>query len=369
MELYQYIYYAVFVSVIFEIFSIKTKKIIMILWGIFFAFFAGLRWNTGHDWDQYYDHFLWSNWTNIFSYDRYGHGEETLEPGFVFINVAVKSIFRYFWAYNFIITAFSQFCIYKFCNYFFKNHPLFIYVIFIVFGYGVFMVRAGLAISVALLAWRYIKERNLKYFLLVAFSSLFIHYQCLILLPCYWIGKIKMKSSWLLILYPLIAVSAYVLKDFITAVMFSMSGSLAEKAYYYTQNETEGAAGASYIGWGLNYCFLLVYLYIRKVNKLYDNNWYNTLLNTVMMYNAIFMICSNGMQDLNRLSQAYFPAQVILLGSSVLYFANKQNIIIKMASILFYLSYILYKIPSNWSDYFFKEVCVPYKTIFDFNLI
>lgn len=88
-----------------------------------------------------------------------------------------------------------------------------------------------------------------------------------------------------------------------------------------------------------------------------------------MMYNAIFMICSNGMQDLNRLAQVYFPAQVILLGSSVLYFANKQNIILKTAPILFYLSYILYKIPSNWSDYFFKEACVPYKTIFDFNLI
>lgn len=340
----------------------------MILWGIFFAFFAGLRWNTGYDWDQYYDHFIWTKWTNIFNYDRYGRGDDTLEPGFVFVNVLIKSIFHYFWAYNFIITAFAQFSIYKFCNYFFKDHPLFAYIVFIIFGWGNFMVRSGLAVSVALMSWQYIKEQKLKYFLIVAFSALFIHYQCLILLPCYWIGRVKLKSIWLLLVYPLIAITAFILKDAITAIVFSMSGSLAEKAYYYTQNETDGATGASYIGWALNYFFLLVYVYIRNKEKLYDNLWYNTLLNTVMMYNAIFMICSNGMQDLNRLSQSYFPAQVILLIFSVLYFAKKRNVLIKAASIFFYLSYMFYKVPTHNPDYFFYDACVPYKTIFDYNI-
>lgn len=369
MEIYYFVYYGIFASIIFELFSLKTKKTVIVLWGIFFVLFAGLRWNTGHDWDQYYDHFLWSKWSNIFNYDRYGHGEEKLEPGFVFINVSVKSLFGSFWAYNLIITAFAQYSLYKFCNYFFKTRPLFVYIMLILFGRGAFMVRAGLAISVALFSWQYIKERNLKYFLFVAFAALFIHYQCILILPCYWIGKIKIKSLVLLILYPIVAFFAYIFKDIITAILFSMSGSLAEKAYYYTQNETVGAAGASYIGWALNYFFLWIYIYIREKENLYADQWYNTLLNSVMIYNAIFMVCSNGMQDLNRLSQVYFPAQVILLCSSLLYFSYKKNIFLKCASIIFYLLYMLYKVPANWADYFFKEACLPYQTIFDFNLI
>ena len=123
------------------------------------------------------------------------------------------------------------------------------------------------------------------------------------------------------------------------------------------------------MGWGLNYLFLIVYLWVRKLYNLKDDLWYNSLLNSVMIYNTVFMVFSNGMGDLARLSSMFFPSQVILFSTSLIYFLERKNVIVKRAALVFFLAYLIYKIPSNWSGYFFQEVCVPYKTIFDYNLI
>lgn len=146
-------------------------------------------------------------------------------------------------------------------------------------------------------------------------------------------------------------------------------GDIMEKAYAYTQGETEGFTGASYMGWALNYLFLIAYLWVRKVYNLKDDLWYNSLLNCVMIYNTVFMVFSNGMGDLARLSSMFFPSQVILFSTSLIYFLERKNVIVKRAALVFFLAYLIYKIPGNWSGYFFQETSVPYKTIFDYNLI
>ncbi|HAT62478.1 MAG TPA: hypothetical protein DCS83_08065 [Prevotella sp.] len=368
MEIYIIIHVLVFLTLIFELAPLKVKKSIIIGWCIFFTLFGGLRWRIGGDWDQYYDHFVFSSWSNIFNYDRYGNGEETLEPGFVFFNVLIKTIFGKFYIYNLIVVGFIQFTYYKFCNYFFPKNPLFCYCFLMVAVANYFPVRAGFSVGISYWCWKFIKEQKLIPFLIVIFFASIIHNKSIVLLPCYWLGKVRLKSLWLLILYPIIAIASYKLQDWFTILSLSFGGSIAEKAYKFSQVETEGFAGASYFGWVLNYFFLCIYLYIRKKEKLFSNNWYNVLLNSVMIYNAIFMIFSNGMGDLARLSTNFFPVQCILLLKSVLYFAKSKNHLISCLAIFFFLSYYIYKLPSNWNGYFFKDACVPYKTIFDYNL-
>lgn len=92
MDLYYIIFSLVFASCIFEFSKRNTKKCVLIIWCIFFTIFGGIRWKTGGDWYQYYEHFLYSSWDNIFNYDRYGDGREQLEPGFVFLNTLIKSV-------------------------------------------------------------------------------------------------------------------------------------------------------------------------------------------------------------------------------------------------------------------------------------
>lgn len=369
MNLYITIHVLVFLSLFFELFSLRTKKVVMILWCVFFTLFGGLRWRIGGDWDQYYDHFLFSKWSNIFNYDRYGNGVEILEPGFVFFNVVIKSIFGEFYIYNLILVGFIQFTYYKFCNYFFPKNPILPYCLLMLLASNYFPVRAGLSIGICYWAWMFIKERRLLPYLIIVAAAFMIHQQAIVLLPCYWLGYINLKSKWYLIIYPLIAIFSHILQDYFINITSVLGGSITEKAYGYTQFETEGFKGASYAGWILNYFFLCVYLYIRKVGKLTGDVWFTVLLNSFMIYTAIFMVFQNGMGDLSRLSSIFFPVQCILLISSTIFFINSQKSLVVFFTVMSFIAYYVYKLPDCWSGYYFKQTCVPYKTVFDYNII
>lgn len=369
MDLYITIHVLVFLSLIFELAPLSVKKKIMILWCVFFTLFGGLRWRTGGDWYQYYGHFLFSDWSNIFNYDRYGNGAETLEPGFVFFNVLIKSLFGEFYIYNLIVVGFIQFTYYKFCNYFFPMRPLMTYCYLMLMASYYFPVRAGLSIGICMWAWRYIKERKLYPFLLVVAIATLIHNQAIVLLPAYWFGNLRLKNFWYLSFYMAFVAFYMVFQQYFTLLMLASGGDIAEKAYAYTQNETDGFQGACYMGWGLNFLFLITYLYIRKKCKLLIDNWYHCLLNAFMIYMLIIIIFQEGMGDLARLASTFFPAQCILFMYSMNYFFQRKKKIFRFAALSFFLAYYVYKMPSIWSGYFFEDTCVPYKTIFDYNRI
>ena len=368
MELYYIIHSLVLISCIFELATIKTKKTVIILWCIFFTMFGGLRWQIGGDWDQYYSHFLFSNWNNIFNYDRNGDGTQTLEPGFVFLNVLVKTIFGKFYFYNLIVVGFIQYTYYRLSLKFSPSRPLLFYVFLMMACSNYFPVRAGLAIAVSYWAYIFIVNRNLKAFLIVIFIATMIHNQSIVLLPTYWIGKIKLKWYYYLIIYLAVIGLRFVLQDYFILLLSLSGGSLAEKVYFYTQHETVGYAGANYIGWALNFVFLCIYLYIRA-KKFSSDYLYNSWLNMFIIYNFIFICFSDGFGDLTRLTSSFVLSQVILFTMSMNYFIKQKGTIIKTIAIMFFILYCSYKISNVGSGYFFKDACVPYKTIFDYNSI
>lgn len=370
MEFYYILYWSFFASIIGELLPLKQKKNIMMIWCVIFIFIGGLRWRIGGDWDQYYDHFLFSKWSNIFSYDRYGNGVEKLEPGFVFVNVLVKTFFKHFFVYNILLCSFIQITYYKFSNYFFPKHPLLCYCFLMILASNIFPVRAGLAIGIAFWCWRYIKERNLKKYLLIVFAAFMIHNQAIVLLPAYFLGYIKLERKWLLILYPIIAIFAFRFQDYFASLTMMFGGSIAEKAQRYTEGETEGFSNTvNYAGWILNYIFLNIYLFVRKADNKEDDYFYNTLINGVMIYNTIFMVFATGMGDLARLASQYFPSQCLLFINSILFFFKYEKGKYTKYAIMFFIAYLLYRLPSLWSGYYFKDTCVPYKTIFDYHLV
>ena len=171
MELYTTIHILVFLSCLFEFTSLKTKKKVIIIWVIFFTLFGGLRWRIGNDWDQYYDHFLYSNWNNIFNYDRYGNGREYLEPLFVFLNTFIKSIFKTFYWYNILICFFIQYSFYKFSLKYSLDNPIMLYAFCMIIVPYYFPVRAALAVVICYWTYRYIKERKFWKFLFIALKN------------------------------------------------------------------------------------------------------------------------------------------------------------------------------------------------------
>lgn len=368
MELYYVIHILVFLSLIFEFFSLEIKKRVIILWAIFFTLFGGLRWRIGGDWDQYYDHFLFSDFSNIFSYDRYGNGRELLEPGFVFINALIRHLFGTFYWYNLIVCGFIQFTLYHFCIRFCKPHPLLMYCWIIVAAYNYFPVRSGLAVGVIYWAYYYLQNRNLQRYLIIVLIASFIHNQSLIMLPLYWIGKVKINVKSFTFIYAVFILNAIVFKEYFSFWTASLGGDLGDKAYLYTQVETDGFEGASYSSWCLNYLLGLFFLWFRNRWDLDDDIWYNTLINFFVLYMGIFIVFSQGSGDLTRLNASIGIAFVIIFVTTISRMIDSSNRIYSSSALLFYLCYYLYKFNQVGTGYFFKEVNVPYKTIFDYPL-
>ena len=81
------------------------------------------------------------------------------------------------------------------------------------------------------------------------------------------------------------------------------------------------------------------------------------------------MVFAAGMGDLARAATIYFPAQCLLFNFAIHFFLKLYKEKFKILVVLFLLSYFAYRTPALWSGYYFKSACVPYKTIFDYNLV
>lgn len=368
MELYYTIHILVFLSLIFEFFSLKAKKRVIFFWCVFFTLFGGLRWNIGGDWDQYLEHFRFSDWDNIFSYDRYGNGRETLEPAFVFINALIRHTFGTFYWYNLIECGFIQFTLYKFCLRFCRSHPLIMYCWIIVAAYNYFPVRSGLSVGIVYWAYYFLQDRNLKGYLIVVILASLIHNQCLIMLPMYWIGHVRLNVKYFVAAYLFIILNAILFKDYFTLLATYMGGDLGDKAYLYTQAETDGFAGASYSSWALNFVLGMLFIWYRKIKNLHGDIWYNTLINLFVVYMGIFIVFSQGTGDLTRLNASVGIGFIILFCSTVSNLIDSRNKTYVYLAVAFYLVYYLYKFNQVGTGFFFKSTNVPYKTIFDYSM-
>ena len=88
-----------------------------------------------------------------------------------------------------------------------------------------------------------------------------------------------------------------------------------------------------------------------------------------LCYNGIFIVFSEGMNDLTRLASIFFPAQAILYFYAIKYFKTKKNKIFTLGVITFYIIYYIYKLRSVGTGPFFESTCIPYKTIFDYPIL
>lgn len=368
METYYIIYILLMLTSAFELSKPMVKKVVIIGWCFFLTFFAGLRWGVGPDWDSYLDIFRQSEFDNIFSYDRYGNGE-LLEPVYVFLNASIKFLFGEYYIFNIFCAGFLQYTYYKASLHFLPSSPIIGYGFIVLFS-GLFPARASLATGVLFWAYRCIEKREIIKFLIFMSLSVSIHMKAIIFLPFYWAGKVKLKWYVFIIVYVLIVVLYIQFQQQISliATMLDSSGSAGERFAKYTNVETEGFNGLSYAGVALNLFLISVYLYLREIKYIKNQQWYNALLNMYLVSMCIYALFSEGMGDLARLATIFTLAQSILLVSAINYFAHHRVFLFRFGAIAFYIAYYVYRTIQATSGYFFKDAYTPYKTIFDYNM-
>lgn len=354
----------------------KTNKIIW-FWVIVFTLFRGLRWEIGTDWNGYYWIHEASNFSGIFSLSR---GNNNVEWGYVFLNVASKWINSSYTFFLLITNFYILYC-YKFFCQKIAVYPL-ITFIFFVLTVQQFPTRQPLSTATLFLSYVFLIEKRYVYFTLLVFAAVFIHRGSLIALSLYFIIWFYRKHQvywWVYAGLYVISFFASIafegLSDSLLAIA-SISGGGAEELLGNYMNMTEAnSVGSTRTGSVVSIIIttvmFTVILYVYYARKEYVDSKIKGANLFFAMY-AIFSIVHNllrnnsmtGVSELTNRVVSSFHTTALFFPLVLIYFMDKVRVQRALMYIVFiiYTSYLFYRaIPgSRWVDRL-----IPYKTVFE----
>jgi hypothetical protein len=359
-------YLVLFASVIELSYFINTysgKKIVhsnisaYILFSFFlllsFTVFCGIRFNVGIDYMTYYNSLANTTYNDI----QNGLTKQKFEPLYVFI-CDVISFFK--------MPAYSLFFVFAFITslFFFmavrEQSPNIILSYFVYFSNGFFFyslntMRQSVAVMTGLYAFRFIKEKNIVKYILCILLASFMHKSVLILLPFYFIFKVKLTRGIIF----LVLLFAFGLGQIDTVKILSFLVSNLPppyNAYSTIIGSFKNAGGHGIIGYILLIIafFLTVTSYNVCISQRY-RTYFNAFLMGVFLINAF-----PSMTLIIRLAEYFLISFCIVFP---LFYLTAKKSIEKYAFFIFILLLLFIKI----IDYvYFSDDgdLIKYQTIF-----
>ena len=377
------IYYVLFLGLFFTsfidfIFPINTEcqkkyqKVFLYFWVVVFFLVKSLRWDTGTDFAQFLACWQNSSWSNIFSYWRYGRGTELMEPGYVFLNVLIKSIIP---SYTFFLIVSNLFIMYTFvkciCSYVVR-FKLVAFAMLMVCS-EMFPVRQTLATAFIVLAYMYMHNRLTKKYAVSMICAFLIHKSSVLMAPIYFIDRIRPNIKLFIVLYLFLCTIRQLLMTYLND--FFRAGMLSRVlGNTYRVNDLVGLEEFSYVTTCNTVAHFLLWAYIIKLLKkegLDESNKkvYSFFLMTVNMY--FIMVCLNvvgsipGLEIVYRLCNNFWVVYPISVAISVwtLFYYKGKAIAVVCFLVLFSLK--LYGNPCLDQDGPYYSQCFnPYYTVF-----
>lgn len=329
----------------------KLKVQILQLIGLFFILFAGLRWQTGTDWNNYIYYF------NIV--DHLKIGRSGFEFFFELLARVTKFIFRNY-QFMLLITAgiiigFSYKAISKFSPY-----PIF--SVFLLYAYSInssgFGYRQDIAIAICLFSLFYIHERKLKPYLLCVLAAFLFHQSALIFIPVYWIYNIKWNIKLTVLISVLIVVLYIIFNKFETIIGLFFSESLYKLELY--GNEGNSGFRETIVGI-FNRAIILVFPFLIILNnKNKDTILLRGLLNIFIFGLILYFIISPLGPVYTRFTRFYDIFQILILPLSLLIANKNEKIVYLYLIIIFYIIKFVFVILTD------QNIFVPYTSIFQY---
>lgn len=345
-----------FIELRTKVTSVQHKSMLFFVYALF-VFQAGLRWQTGTDWEPYLLHFEETNNISDVYYSLTG-----FEHGYGFFVLIVKSIWNNYTTFLLIHALIYYFLIFSA----FKKLSPFIFISLLVF-YATSMGVMGsnrqlIALGICLYALRYVIDKNaLKFFLLIALAFLF-HTTAVMFVVYYFLNR-DIKRAWIFVI---LILSFIIGKTSIPFLVFSfvgnnIGGMAASKAFIYIDNSQDELLnnGLSILGLIKRLLFIGLFIYNYKflTAKL---TYYKLIFNGYFVGLIIYVLFSSSILVLVNRGSLYFTTmEVLLLASQFLVIKNK-DFKFPLLILLFIISvFLLFQSIAAYNDLF-----IPYKGIF-----
>lgn len=366
MTLYIILYGLLLSTIFFDRDDISTdkKKLVMKGFVVLFTLFRGLRWNTGTDWEPYLSVFEEADWDNIFSLV---HDAGFMEPGYVFLNVLVKSLGGNYTAFLLLTNLFLLFSYYRFSLYM-SSRPIWVFVV-ILFIVPFFPVRQTLAAGIVLLSgYQYLLERKGLKYVLVVLAAFFIHASAIICLPFYYILRVRIPG-WLFVGAFLFC--AFILND---DLQYSLMSFLVQKipfvgdmimtrlTVYMELTKETLIERNEYLSNLLLLFFILCFTYLKKYIPSEQSGKYAMLYNMYFYSVIISNFFKNNMQELGRMGSYFYLSFSVLFTVLIMWLMQFS----RTAAYTFFIAYMVYKLIVSFNGYY-PDLHIPYLSIFDEN--
>ena len=278
---------------------------------------AGLRYETGGDWDAYTQMFA-----NFPSFSRLiGHPieltQQVVEEGFVLLNAFVKSLGGTVQHLFFIVTSINILLItsalHKYTKY--PVVALMCYYGILYFNLEMIYIRQATAVAICFFALQFIKPRKIAPYMLMIVLACTFHRVAALMIPLYFLLDRRI-ATWVYV--TVISVGAVLMLigvPWIQTIFLTVAGWLGEnyteKAEMYVENAMFAVNRGLSIGFILN---LLILLAVMIFKKRIDALPYGTImLNMFALSLVLYYYCFELIEVSNRVRLFFFIGVIALL--------------------------------------------------------
>lgn len=278
---------------------------------------AGLRYETGGDWDVYTQLFA-----DFPSFSRLiGHPSELLqqpvEEGFVLLCAAVKALGGTVQHLFFVVACINITLITcalpKYTNY--PVVGVLCYFGLLYFNLEMIYIRQATAVALCFFALQYVQPKRIIPYLLIVLLACTFHRVAVLMIPLYFVLKAKIPT-WIYIAVIgagalLMAIGVPWIKTIFLTVAGWLGENYAEKAEAYTQSAMYAVHRGLSIGFVLNLVLLVVVLCFKK--KIDELPYGTIMLNMFALSLVLYYYCFELVEVSNRVRLFFLIGVIALL--------------------------------------------------------
>jgi hypothetical protein len=251
------------------------------------------------------------------------------EPVYYFFTVLLKSInadlFFYFAVLSVISLSFLFSSLKRYAIY-----PLLGLVVYMAryFALRDFnQIRAGAAIAIIMYATRFIAQRNGWKFLIAWLFALCFHNSMVIVLPFYWLSRLRLSQKQLYVVVAVAFLIALVFNQAFKGVIDSVAQSLNILAAY--TGSSDMADGSGMLNPMIYFQLLFLLLFIWAEPRLRERQpYYYVIRNGYLYSTVILMVFSSLMVIGSRLSTVFATYDIFIIPALVSIFNRKSRLIV-----------------------------------------
>ena len=337
----------------------NKKKLIYVSLIILFWILSFVRWETGTDWDSYYDFFR-NNYTLEEFKNRF------FEPFYTYIAYFVKQITDDYWVLLLIYSSIIYILVTPTIS---KYSPLpFVSLLlyFLLRKADIFFTRESIALAFCFFSIKFIEKRELFPFLITVLIGVQFHKSVVVFLPAYFIYSLRLSTKQIFIIVGIFFVvslaAVNVLKDYLLSISYLIGDVFEDKAEAYMDR------GDETFGYGVtlqrsliqsvinNVFFLLLFAYtLKKNNTPLIKGMFNLYaFSIVLLFTTLPLSLT-----LSRVYNSYNLISILLIGHTFNCF-RKKNVSFFYLLFFFYIS-VRFSMQTFFGGY--SYCFVPFKSI------